>query len=75
MEKMFASKTVVPTNLARYRKLAARAGVFVSPLALGGGGIGDGSWEGFGKVDKESSFKLLDAYFSAGGNFLDTASS
>lgn len=26
-----------------------------------------------GSMDKESSFKLLDAYFEAGGNFIDTA--
>jgi aryl-alcohol dehydrogenase-like predicted oxidoreductase len=24
-------------------------------------------------MEKESSFKLLDAYFNAGGNFIDTA--
>jgi len=28
---------------------------------------------GFGAMDKESSFKLLDTYFDAGGNFIDTA--
>lgn len=36
--------------------------------------IGD-SWQsiGMGAMDKESSFKLLDAYYEAGGNFIDTA--
>ena len=36
--------------------------------------IGD-KWAslGMGAMDKESSFKLLDAYFDAGGNFIDTA--
>ena len=36
--------------------------------------IGD-KWaaHGFGAMDKESSFALLDAYFQAGGNFIDTA--
>ena len=36
--------------------------------------IGD-QWDkiGMGAMDKESSFKLLDAYFDAGGNFIDTA--
>lgn len=24
-------------------------------------------------MDKEGSFKLLDAYYNAGGNFIDTA--
>ena len=31
---------------------------------------GDG---GMGAMDKEASFKLLDAYYEAGGNFIDTA--
>lgn len=37
--------------------------------------IGD-KWHaiGMGDMNKESSFKLLDAYFDAGGNFIDTAS-
>ena len=36
--------------------------------------IGD-KWSefGMGSMDKESSFKLLDAYYDAGGNFIDTA--
>ena len=36
--------------------------------------IGD-KWadKGFGAMDKESSFKLLDAFYDAGGNFIDTA--
>lgn len=36
--------------------------------------IGD-KWNdiGMGSMNKESSFKLLDAYFQAGGNFIDTA--
>ena len=38
--------------------------------------IGD-QWEktGFGAMNKESSFKLLDAFYEAGGNFIDTANS
>ncbi len=32
------------------------------------------AWEhGMGSMDKEQSFKLLDAYFAAGGNFIDTS--
>ena len=36
--------------------------------------IGD-QWHqlGMGAMDKESSFKLLDAFYDAGGNFIDTA--
>ena len=62
------------SGLARYRLLSSRAGVHVSPIQLGGMSIGD-KWEsiGFGSMDKTSSFKLLDAYFDKGGNFIDTA--
>lgn len=54
--------------------MSPNAGIHVSPLQLGAGGIGD-KWEkfGMGGMDKTSSFKLLDAFFDAGGNFIDTA--
>ena len=62
------------SGLARYRLLSSRAGVHVSPIQLGGMSIGDRWVEvGFGDMDKESSFELLDAYFDNGGNFIDTA--
>jgi aryl-alcohol dehydrogenase-like predicted oxidoreductase len=61
------------TALARRRRLAPNAGIHVSPLCLGAMSIGD-KWGGFmGSMDRESSFKLLDAFFEAGGNFVDTA--
>ncbi|CAK5265822.1 unnamed protein product [Mycena citricolor] len=62
------------TKLGVYRILSPNAGVHVSPLQLGAGSIGD-QWHklGMGAMDKASSFKLLDAYFDAGGNFIDTA--
>ncbi|KIJ38039.1 hypothetical protein M422DRAFT_259439 [Sphaerobolus stellatus SS14] len=62
------------TKLGRYRVLSPIAGVRVSPLCLGAMSIGD-KWAaiGMGAMDKESSFKLLDAFFEAGGNFIDTA--
>ncbi|KAF8814291.1 arylalcohol dehydrogenase [Phlegmacium glaucopus] len=61
------------TGLARYRVLSPNAGVHVSPIQLGAMSIGD-KWESLmGSMDKESSFKLLDAYFDNGGNFIDTA--
>ncbi|KAH9975188.1 Aldo/keto reductase [Russula compacta] len=62
------------SKLARYRTLSPLAGVRVSPIQLGAGSIGD-KWHefGLGSMDKESSFKLLDAYFDLGGNFIDTA--
>jgi len=64
-----------PTKLGYYRQLAPRAAIHVSPLCLGAMSIGD-KWVklGMGAMDKEQSFKLLDAYFDAGGNFIDTAS-
>ena len=63
-----------PTKLGRHRPLAPLAGIHVSPLQLGAMSVGD-KWAklGMGSMDKESSFKLLDAYFEAGGNFVDTA--
>jgi len=55
------------SRLARYRTLSPLAGVRVSPIQLGAMSIGD-KWNdlGFGSMDKESSFKLLDAYFDLG---------
>ena len=65
-----------PTKLGRYRQLAPRAAIHVSPLILGAMSIGD-RWGpmGFSEMNKEDSFALLDAFFNAGGNFIDTASS
>lgn len=70
----YAPVTQVVTRLARHRPLAPRAGVHVSPIQLGAMSIGD-KWEkfGMGSMNKESSFKLLDAFYKAGGNFIDTA--
>ncbi|KAK9327389.1 NADP-dependent oxidoreductase domain-containing protein [Lipomyces starkeyi] len=63
-----------PTELGRLRILSPTAGVRVSPLQLGAMSIGD-AWAGFmGSMDKDSAFKLLDAFYEAGGNFIDTAS-
>ena len=64
-----------PTPLGRYQVLSPLAGIRVSPLQLGAMSIGE-EWgkHGMGAMDKESSFKLLDAFFNAGGNFIDTAS-
>ncbi|TFY73391.1 hypothetical protein EWM64_g10621 [Hericium alpestre] len=60
--------------LGRYRVLSPLAGLRVSPIQLGAMSVGD-KWaaRGFGAMDKEASFKLLDAFFDAGGNFIDTA--
>ncbi|KAF5345751.1 hypothetical protein D9758_011895 [Tetrapyrgos nigripes] len=62
-----------PTPLGVLRVLSSRAGIRVSPLALGAMSIGD-KWNAFmGSMSKEDSFKLLDTYFERGGNFIDTA--
>ncbi|KAK7040449.1 aryl-alcohol dehydrogenase [Favolaschia claudopus] len=62
------------TKLGRYRQLAPRAAIHVSPLALGAMAMG-GNWEkrGLGSMNKEEAFGLLDAFFGAGGNHIDTA--
>ncbi|KAH6876519.1 putative aryl-alcohol dehydrogenase Aad14 [Thelonectria olida] len=61
------------TELGRYRILSPSAGIRVSPLQLGAMSIGS-AWSSFmGSMDKEQSFKLLDAFVEAGGNFIDTA--
>ena len=74
MSNLFTPAPAPPTALGRYRKLSPNAGVHVSPLQLGAMSIGD-QWAqfGMGAMDKESSFKLLDAYYDNGGNFIDTA--
>ncbi|KAE9383091.1 Aldo/keto reductase [Gymnopus androsaceus JB14] len=62
-----------PTKLGVYRVLSPRAGVRVSPICLGAMSIGDKWNEFMGSMDKEASFKLMDAYYDMGGNFIDTA--
>ncbi|KAJ5602361.1 Aldo/keto reductase [Penicillium hordei] len=63
-----------PTELGRLRVLSSTAGVRVSPLQLGAMSIGE-AWAGMmGSINKDSAFKLLDAFYEAGGNFIDTAS-
>ena len=65
---------IVPVSpLARYRILSPKCGLRVSPLQLGAMSFGD-AWTAFlGSVNKEEAFKLLDTYFEAGGNFIDTS--
>ncbi|EXJ74991.1 uncharacterized protein A1O5_01687 [Cladophialophora psammophila CBS 110553] len=59
------------TPLAYHRILSPTASVKVSPLCLGGISIGSSWREIFGK--NEDPFALLDAFFSLGGNFIDTS--
>lgn len=69
------SAPVPPTELGRYRILSSTAGIRVSPLQLGAMSIGDAWSNVLGSTDKTQSFKLLDAFVEAGGNFIDTVSS
>lgn len=61
------------TELGRYRVLSSTAGIRVSPLQLGAMSIGNAWADSMGSMSKEESFKLLDAFYEAGGNFIDTA--
>lgn len=73
MSELFKPAPEPPTELGRFRILSSTAGIRVSPLQLGAMSIGD-AWNQFmGSMDKEASFKLLDAFVEAGGNFIDTA--
>ncbi|KAK0739456.1 NADP-dependent oxidoreductase domain-containing protein [Apiosordaria backusii] len=62
-----------PTELGRLRVLSPTAAIRVSPLALGGGNIGQAWNQTWGLQTKERAFELLDAYLAAGGNFIDTS--
>ncbi|KAI0697044.1 aryl-alcohol dehydrogenase [NADP(+)] [Cytidiella melzeri] len=74
MSNFWAPPPPAPTKLGRHRQLSPLAGVHVSPIQLGAMSIGD-KWGpgGMGEMTKEDSFKLLDAFYEAGGNFIDTA--
>lgn len=73
MSQLFKSALPPPTRLGRYRRLSPLAGVHVSPIALGAMSIGDQWDKTMGYMDKDMSFKLLDAYYNSGGNFIDTS--
>ena len=74
LKSIWAPPPTPKTRLGRHRQLAPLAGLHVSPIQLGAMSIGD-KWHtyGMGAMDKEQSFKLLDAFYEAGGNFIDTA--
>lgn len=73
MTDLFQPAPEPKTELGRYRVLSKTAGVRVSPLCLGAMSIGDAWSSMMGSMDKEQSFKLLDAFVDAGGNFIDIA--
>ncbi|TFL03024.1 aryl-alcohol dehydrogenase [Pterulicium gracile] len=64
----------LPRELTRYRALSPLAGIHVFPIQLGAMSIRDKRHvHGMGAKDKEASFKLLNAYYDKGGNFIDTS--
>ena len=67
---MFTPAPAPKTELGRYRVLSSTAGVRVSPLQLGAMSIGEAWSSWMGSMNKENSFKLLDAFEDAGGNFI-----
>ncbi|KAI1078153.1 aldo/keto reductase [Whalleya microplaca] len=69
----FAEAPKAATELGRLRVLSSTAGIRVSPLQLGAMSIGSGWSNMMGSMDKDQSFKLLDAFVESGGNFIDTA--
>ncbi|KAK4986436.1 putative aryl-alcohol dehydrogenase aad14 [Elasticomyces elasticus] len=73
MADIFAPAPEPSTELGRYRILSPTAGIRVSPLQLGAMSIGDAWSSVMGSMNKETSFKLLDAFVEAGGNFIDTS--
>ena len=74
MAELFPPAPEPKSGLEVYRLLAPTAGIRVSPLSLGAMSLGD-QWTGYmGKAfGAEGSEGLLDAFYEAGGNFIDTA--
>ena len=73
MADFWAPPPTPKTRLGRHRQLAPLAGIHVSPICLGAMSVGDKWGSYMGTMDKAQSFKLLDAFYHAGGNFIDTA--
>lgn len=69
----FAPPPPPKTALGVYRLLAPAASVRVSPLCLGGMNFGESWKEYMGECGKEQTFAILDYFYQAGGNFIDTA--
>ncbi|WVQ77127.1 hypothetical protein IAR50_006810 [Cryptococcus sp. DSM 104548] len=71
---LFSPANEPKTELGRYRLLSPSAAIRVSPLCLGAMSFGD-QWTGYMGTGPglEESSKILDAFYEAGGNFIDTA--
>lgn len=70
---VFPAPSAPKTPLAEYRVLAPTVALRVSPLCLGAMSVGN-QWAALGsKMGVEEAFAFLDAFYDAGGNFIDTA--
>lgn len=59
--------------IGAYRLLAPTAAVRVSQLCLGCMNFGDQWEDALGKCDQKTTEAILDYFYDAGGNFIDTA--
>lgn len=72
-DEIMAPPPAARSGLGYYRMLSTTASVRVSPLALGTMNFGD-AWKSFmGVCDQKTCEELMDYYYEAGGNFIDTA--
>ncbi|KAK6069028.1 norsolorinic acid reductase (aldo/keto reductase) [Seiridium cupressi] len=71
---MAAPPAPKPSSLLGYHRiLSPSAGVRVSPICLGTMNFGEGWKQRLGECSKETAFEILDTFYQAGGNFIDTA--
>ncbi|TPX34513.1 hypothetical protein SmJEL517_g02846 [Synchytrium microbalum] len=63
------------SEMDKYKILSKTAGVRVSQLCLGAMNFGTAHEARLGKCTKEEAFKIMDTFWEAGGNFIDTANS
>ncbi|KAH8594366.1 NADP-dependent oxidoreductase domain-containing protein [Bisporella sp. PMI_857] len=73
MSSAFRPPPPPKSALGYYRMLAPTASVRVSPLCLGAMNFGDAWVDFMGECNKETTFSILDHYYTSGGNFIDTS--
>ncbi|KAH8802774.1 NADP-dependent oxidoreductase domain-containing protein [Xylogone sp. PMI_703] len=61
------------TALGYHRLLSPSASLKVSPICLGTMNFGDSWKELMGECSKDTAFSIMDTFYAAGGNFIDTA--
>ncbi|KAL8286675.1 hypothetical protein RQP46_004203 [Phenoliferia psychrophenolica] len=71
---MLSAPLPAPVTPLGYRRiLSPTCGVRVSPLCLGTMSLGSRGGDLYGLITKEEAFALLDEFFDAGGNYIDTS--